>query len=138
MRAPLLFATLVTLAAVTTACSRETACAPIVTSKTPVVHDPDPDAVAIAQGAAYAVEPFIAREEIEGASIHPVDDARADDGRLVQVSRTTREYYVRNVGSPDGRAFVLLGLEPGATTLRLYRDGDEVGSLPVVVVAQEP
>jgi hypothetical protein len=108
----------------------------IESDRKPVVTGTDPGALAIAEGAAYVIKPVTIHEEIEGASEHPVEEARADDPTIVRVTHVTREYDVDINATEKG--FLLLGLSRGTTTLRFYRDGDEVGSQRVQVVAQDP
>jgi hypothetical protein len=115
----------------------DTADMELVTDPHPVVHGADPNAFAIAQGAAVAVAPWMWHEEIEGSSAHPVTDARADDPMLLRVWHSPRRDALAG-GYGEESVLVLEGLLPGTTTLRLYRDGSEVGGVHLEVVAQDP
>jgi hypothetical protein len=118
-------------------CNLDSTAVLVVTSDQPKVHGTDPNALAIAQGTAVGIEPFIVHEEIEGASEHVVDDARPDDPTILRITHATRDYGLpSDIGTE--KALVILGLRPGTTTLHFYRDGDEVGSTLVQVVAQDP
>jgi len=100
------------------------------------VTSSDSDTTTIPQGTAVAFAPYLSREEIEGGpTLLPVDDVRSDDPSTVRVSHATREYQIQ-WPSTNEHAFVMIGLVPGQTTVRLYRGDDEVGSFPIVVVAQ--
>jgi hypothetical protein len=132
MKLSLCFAALLALAG----CNLDHTSVSIVTTGKPVVHGTDPNAIAIAEGAAYGIKPVIVHEEIEGSSGHPVDDARPDDPTIVRVAHDQREYDV-DINVTE-RGFVIMGLARGTTTLRFYRGGDEVGSTLVQVVAQDP
>jgi hypothetical protein len=120
------------------ACRDDSAAVPVITSKTPVVHSEHPRAIAIAHGVAIAIQPYMIHGEIEGSTALPVTEVRVDDPTMVEVIPASKTYDVREAQSPNGRAWILVGQKPGTTTLRLYRDSDEEGSMLVDVIAQVP
>jgi hypothetical protein len=134
-----LFAVLAVLVAAGAAgCTPDSAILGTFSDPQPVVHGTDPDATAIAQGTAVAVEPFMVHEEIEGSSAHPIDELRVDDPTIVSVVRATRQVDIGG-GAPaiDENLWVMIGLAPGTTHVRLVNGGSEQGSVLVQVVAQD-
>ena len=127
------------LGASATGCQPDTPELDFLAEPQPVVHGTDPSAVAIAQGAAVAVVPYMVQEDVEGTSSYGVSTIRPDDPTILGVVETQDEHVIP--GSPNdarARAFVMTGLAAGTTTLRFYQGGGyEAGSLLVQVVAQD-
>ncbi|HEY8074099.1 MAG TPA: hypothetical protein VIF62_08320 [Labilithrix sp.] len=117
---------------------REEADLGLVSDPQPVVQGSDPNAIAIGEGSAIAVTPYLVHDEFEGSTILDVDDIRAEDPTIVRVEKASRAYQMNGPGSPSENALVLVGLVPGHTVLHLFQDGDDVGSVAIEVVAQDP
>ena len=128
----------VALAASLLGCSDDNGFVYPITSATPVVHPQNGGAMAIAHGAAIAVQSATIHEEIEGSSALEVTNMRSDDPAVLDIKRTSHVYSIELSPSPNGFSFVLVGVAPGTTRIRLYRDDDEVGIVPVEVVSQVP
>lgn len=120
------------------ACREDSPYVEVITSKTPVVHARRKGAIAVAHGAAIGIQPYMLHPEIEGQTPLPVTTVCTDDVSIVDVLRASRDYDIDNGGSPNGRTFILVGQQPGSTTLRLFRDDDEVGEVLVDVIEQVP
>jgi hypothetical protein len=118
------------------ACDPDTAVVGSFTTPTPVVHAQRAGAIAIAHGAAFAVQAWMSHEEVEGSSALDVTRVRADDPAVLEVRPTSHAYSDGYDDSPNGLSWVLVGTLPGSTTLRLYRDDDEVGAVAVDIVEQ--
>jgi hypothetical protein len=122
------------------ACTPDSPAMDFDTDAGPVAHASDPDAVAVVQGYAVAVDFFMVHEEVEGTSEYAVTDARADDPTVLSVMHSVKsDPPIEGSGSSESMPIlVIVGLAPGKTTLHLLNDGSEVGSVPVEVVAQDP
>jgi hypothetical protein len=117
---------------------REEADLGLVSDPQPVVEGSDPNAVAIGEGSAIAVTPYLVRDEIEGSTILDVDDIRAEDPTIVRVEKASRAYQMNGPGTASENAIVLVGLVPGHTVLHFLQNGDDVGTVAIEVVAQDP
>ncbi len=104
----------------------------------PAIEVPGYD-IAIAQGTSTAIVPYMFHQEIEGTSVLAIDDARSDDTTVLRVARSATLFKVPDTLPARHRpAYVLSGVAPGSTTVRLFRDDDEVGILTVTVRVQGP
>lgn len=130
----LLFLAVIALAA----CDRDIADVGPVTDNVPVVNPERQGAMAIAHGASFAIQPWMSHEELEGSDALPITGVRADDPKILEVRPTSHAYTIDLNDSPNGLMWVLVGVSPGQTTIRFYRDDDEVGACAVDVIEQEP
>lgn len=105
-----------------------------ITDGGPVVQPQNAGGLAVAHGSAVAVQPWMIHEEVEGADALPVDGMRSDNPDILEVRPTSHPYDVDLSESPNGDSWVLVGVAPGSTILRLYRGDDEVYAQPVDVV----
>jgi len=95
---------------------------PTSTSKAnPLGEDNDSNLIRLDEGDLLVVKAQIFHEEIEGSSSFDVEDLRADDATIVEIS-------------PIGDAkFIVRAIAPGETIIRAKIDGDERGTTPIRV-----
>ena len=70
---------------------------------------------------------------------HPATEAHSLDESIVKVVPSTIERPTEGEGldNDPGKIFLIYGVSPGEAMIEVFRDGEDVGPWPIVIVGQD-